>query len=108
MLFNFIRKEQLSVGKSCGLSAEKCEELLEVAENVMNESLDLAIQEETTIQGMSGIRIEARVSPYEMAQALAEKVEELTPEVSLFIGMVIDYELRNERRHVEYYSSKLK
>lgn len=68
----------------------------------MNESLDMASRQE------SGplLRVGTPVSLLEIAQACAEAVEELTPEIGFFIGIVAEYEVNNRQRHAMYLARK--
>ena len=101
--FNFnIAEADNNLFASCGLSEEKAFKIHSVVETVMNENLDLAIQSKIDDERGKGISVSAPCSVGELAQAAAEKVEELTPEISFFIGVCVHAEMVNSERHKMY------
>lgn len=96
-----------TIVEACGLTTEQAEDILRVLEECMNQTLSDAIIEKGESELGKTTKVLAPVSPYELAQAGAEQVETLTPEISFFIGMCVDYELRNELRHAQYISNML-
>lgn len=93
--------------EACGLTQKEAEDILRALEECMNQTLSDAIIEKGDSELGPTTRVLAPVSPYELAQAAAEIINKLTPEKSFFIGMCVDYELRNEMRHTQYISNML-
>lgn len=105
--FNFkVEANDSNLFATCGLSEEQASEIHSIIELVMNENLDLAIEKEIDDERGQGISVSVPCSVGELAQAAAEKSEELTPEISFFIGVCVHAEMVNSERHKMYIMSK--
>ena len=103
-IFNFVRDfskdEEEDMPVICGLSREKMRGIVEGVIRAANETLDVC---ELKGEGIDA-SAEFTLTCTELGQAGAETIskEELTPEVSFFIGLVAGQEMGNDERHAHY------
>lgn len=102
-------RDKPSIFEGAGLTPDEIERIVKAAQEVMNESMDMAIMSE--IKGPDGEVVgqhgEGLVSFMEITQAICEALDrELTPEIGFVLCLLVQHEMNNQERHAEYLAQK--
>jgi len=95
--------------ESFNVPKEKVKKIFEAIDRAIKETIDLGIEaKQIEVLETGGIKLDVRISLKELAQVAAEVLDELTPENSLLIGVMIMQKFENiEGDYAGYVADKL-